>query len=160
MDAVTYPTTEVSAALEDFIALKLDTTAWQQEYMSLLQRTSLTWTPTFVVTDGGGREVRRWSGFEPPQTFAAQLRVALSAIDRLHGRPQAAHDRLVPVADGRTPLAPEALYWQGVARFNQSGKERDLLPSWEALIARHPETIWAQRADYLEAIRDSDPPET
>ncbi len=158
MDAVTYPTTEASKELKDFIAVKLDTTAWQQSYLSILQRTSLTWTPTFVVTDGGGREVRRWSGFEPPQTFAAELHLALAAIDRLHGRPEQAHARLAPIAGGGTPLAAEAIYWQGVARFNQSGDKHDLLPSRDELLARHPASIWAQRADCLEALRPADGP--
>jgi hypothetical protein len=152
MDAVTYPHPDVEAALEPFAALKLDTTAWQPEYGDLLQRVPLTWTPTFLVTDHGGREVRRWVGFEPPETFVAELGLALAAIDRLHGRAADARARLEPLVGG--PLSAEALYWIGVARFNESGDKRSLLEPWDELTARHPDSISAQRADCLDPIRD------
>jgi hypothetical protein len=151
MDAVTYPAPEVESALAAFAPLKLDTSAWQPDYADLLQRVPLTWTPTFIVTDHGGREVRRWVGFEPPGTFVAELELARAAIDRLHGRAAEARARLEPLVGG--PLSAEALYWIGVARFNETGEKHSLLEPWDELMRRHPETIWAQRADCLDTIR-------
>jgi hypothetical protein len=154
MGAVTYPAPEVESALAEFVALRLETTAWQPAYAEILQRTPPSWNPTFVVTDHGGREVRRWTGFEPPDAFVGELELAHAAIDRLHGRADAAAERLDRLARAGGPASAEALYWLGAARYNQSGDNRSLIEPWDELTRRYPDTIWAQRADCLEPIRD------
>jgi hypothetical protein len=154
MGAVTYPDPDVQAALEPFVALRLQMTVWQPAYAELLQRTPPSWNPTFIVTDHGGREVRRWSGFEPPGVFIAELELAHAAIDRLHGRAAEAAGRLERVAQGDGPASAEALYWLGAARYNATGDNREMLAPWDELMARFPGTIWALRADCLDPIRE------
>lgn len=154
MDAVTYPTPEVASALREFVPLRLDTMKWHPDYAELLQRVPLNWTPTFIITDHGGREVRRWVGFEPAEPFIAELELGKATIDRLHGRPAEARERLERLVEARIPASAEALYWLGVARYNETGDNHALLDPWDELIAHYPESVWALRAGCLDSVRD------
>jgi hypothetical protein len=154
MDAVTYPTAQAESALEEFVPLKLETTAWHPDYAKLLQRVPLTWTPMFIVTDHGGREVRRWYGFTPPAAFIAELELAKATIDRIHARPADAGERLERLAERRIAASAEALSWLGVARFNETADKHSLLEPWSELMSRYPDSVWSVRADYLELVHD------
>ncbi|HEX2091555.1 MAG TPA: thioredoxin family protein [Longimicrobiaceae bacterium] len=151
MEEVTYRSdtaTEVIAG--EFVAVKYDTKAPEEHFRTLTGTTALLWTPTLVVLDHGGTEVRRLVGYLPPEELAAELTIALGLVDLLRGRAERALARFAEVGEGGSAAAPEALYWAGVAAWRAGGLGA-LLPWWDRLQERFPGSPWWARADCVPA---------
>lgn len=106
------------------------------------------WTPTFVVADDTGNELYRWVGFLPPKDFCSQLvfaegRAAFKNKD---------YDKAVKcykaVLDKfpDSEIAPEALYYCGVSKYEKTKDPSNLKKTNQELQRRYPNSTWAKKA--------------
>ena len=104
------------------------------------------WTPTLVMLDYRGVGHYQSPGYLPPALFLQMLRVGLARTQIAWARYDQAAAHLAAVADDRaSPLAPEALYWQGIAWYLQARRRASMMRAWSRLLAEHPASIWAAR---------------
>ena len=151
MDAVTYPHPDVRRFLDVHVELlKVDVANPPPWARTLLRNTRVLWTPTLLVVLPGGAEVRRRIGFAPPSEFMAELLLALGQDALRRGDHARAHQRFREAEEQSRPggVAPEALFWQGIAAYKRdratTGQLRTL---WDALRLRYPDSDWWDRAD-------------
>lgn len=106
------------------------------------------WTPTLAVLDPGGEERHRFVGYLPAEDFLAQL--SLGRAHRAAGRKRwdEAEElfREVVVAYPGTEAAPEALYWEGVSRYQGQDDPEALAETAEAFTERYTDSDWAKKA--------------
>ena len=104
------------------------------------------WTPTIVIMDRRGAGHYQSPGYLPPELFLAMLRIGLARTLTAWARYNEAAAHLQAVADDHTSaLAPEALYWLGVAWYLKDRKRAPMMRAWDRLRAEHPSSIWAAR---------------
>ncbi|MEM8885868.1 MAG: hypothetical protein AAGD14_17520 [Planctomycetota bacterium] len=146
MGAVTFPDSKVDAELnEHFVGFKLGLLDRHPDFKEAIHGQAVPWAPTFLFTDGKGREVRRTVGWFAPDEFVAELRMARGLHAMTRGR---FDDALALFEQAGTP---EAAYYEGVAVFLKG--QRDMIAlgeKWNALRERYPESEWAQRAAVIE----------
>jgi thiol-disulfide isomerase/thioredoxin len=154
MEAVTYASAWVREFLaESFVVVKFDTSARSAEAKKLSGAAPLLWTPTLLVLDHEGREVRRAVGYLPPQDFAGELELGLGLAALYHSRPGDALERFKRLARGHAnaEIASEAAYWAGVAAYRKGGRDIDgLRVEWGVLSAKFAGSPWHARADVFE----------
>ncbi len=151
MDTVTYPHAEVQDLLENhFVAMRVNAKEPPAEFAELVAGSPLFWTPAFLFLDFRKMEVRRVLGYRPPSELLAELRLALGFFDFLGSRFDSSADHFRAAA-GLSPtpsVAPEALFWAGIAAYRRDERSRATLwREWEVLRARFPENDWWRRAD-------------
>jgi hypothetical protein len=156
MEACTYADAHVQALLlTEFVCVKYDTHNADPDLAELTGNAPVLWTPTLLVLDDGA-EVRRLVGYVPPDELTAELDVALGLVALRQHALDEALERLQSVAD-RVPqptVAPEALYWAGVAAYYRDGHSCAALARWWREIgARYPRSAWYRRADVLHPPR-------
>lgn len=156
MDAVTHPHPEVSRLLAtDFVCATVDTKAPGDAGRRALHRLRIAWEPAFVFLDRGGRELRRFVGYRPPDEFTAELQITRGLYDMQRGDSAGAEARFRAV--GRrteielSDLAAEATFWRGVAAFRQSRDKQTLHEVWSEIEQRWPDSSWWRRADVFDA---------
>jgi hypothetical protein len=149
MGAVTYPHPDVAELLrERFVAVKLDTTEQAKEAAEIVRPGIILWTPLLLFADAGGRVVRQSRGYLPPADFVIDCHLAL-ALDSLYARRFDESAALLDEAAQRsaTPeLAAEALYWAGIVAFRKTGDKAMMLPVYQDLVRRFPDSSWAGKA--------------
>ena len=142
---MTYPDPAVrSFVAEHFIParLMLSNPADQPHFRA--QR--VIWTPTIAILDHRGGGHYQSPSYLPPGLFLPMLRVGLARAQIAWSRYDEATAQLTAVADDRaSALAPEALYWLGVAWYLQSRSRAPMMRAWNRLRAEHPSSIWAAR---------------
>ncbi len=150
-DAGTYQDVNVQRELnEHFIPLKFNTNNPAPGLRELVRTVKALWTPTLVFLDSSKCELGRLVGYVPAEEFLGQLRLALAKHDLLHAQPGRAYERLSQVASENKRLAPEALYWAGVAAFYRDSKTvGSLTPLWEQIGKEHAGDPWWDRANVL-----------
>lgn len=150
METDTYPGAEVVEAVErEFVPVKFNVKQPRVEFHDLLRMTKPLFSPLFLFLDPSGTELRRTTGYLPPEEFRAELQLVLGLADLLHARFGEGYARLRGITERfpRSHAAPEALYWSGVAAYRWNGRGLDgLLPQWLELQARYPESTWAVRS--------------
>jgi hypothetical protein len=156
MEVCTYADAHVQALLlTEFICVKYDMQRADGDLPRLAGNTPVLWTPTLIVLDNGA-EMRRTVGYVPPDELTAELDVALGLVALHQGALDDALERFQDVAD-RMPqptVAPEALYWAGVAAYYREGRCQTALARWWREIgARYPRSAWYRRADVLQPPR-------
>ncbi|MEM7048276.1 MAG: hypothetical protein AAF604_01395 [Acidobacteriota bacterium] len=154
MGAVTYPDDRVAALLtERFNLYKLDLSTPHEDFRAASGGAPVPWAPTFRFCDRRGREVRRLVGWLPPEGFLAELHLTLGLQDIARGRFADAEAAMGRIAD-RWPeaaAAPEALYWAGMAAFQDGQRDMHRLhQGWQALRQRYPDSTWAERASVID----------
>ncbi len=151
MDAVTYPDAAVSAFIDaHFVPVKLnlsdDAEAAQARELVPL------WTPTFIISDGRGREVHREIGFLPPNDFLPMLALArakgLLATGRGQEAIQALDDALARFAQGE--YTPQLLYWRGVVGYSVTHDRSHLAEYWGRLQREYPQSTWSVRCSFFQ----------
>lgn len=154
MGAVTYPDSNVVEFMSRrFVAYQVNTKAPRDEDRALLASHRLLWEPGFVFLDHGGRELRRTVGFLPPQEFLAELRLVLGKAALLHARHPEALLWFEAAGGGSAAVAPEGLFWAGIAAYRIERDLETLRRRWDELRHRFPESTWWTRADVF-----GDPP--
>ncbi len=111
-------------------------------------RFDVRWTPTVLVLDANGKEVRRVEGFLPIDEFLAQLELAAGdlAVDRKAWSEAEEWYKQIVDQLPNTDAAPEALYWSGVARYSGSHEVAALQELGRAFKQRYQNSSWAKRA--------------
>ena len=154
MDAVTYPHETVVAAIEPgFAPFKIDMLERHPDFKEACAGGRVLWSPTFVIADSRGSEVRRWVGWLPPESFVDELAFCRALAEYNHGKfaeALAGCDAIVE-RDAGTEIHPEALYWQGIAGFMTGPKDWDALRrSWTRLAERYPDNRFGTHASVIE----------
>ena len=154
MDAVTYPQQSVVETLNDRFALfRVNMLERHPDFKEACSGARVVWGPTFVIHDARGSELRRWTGWLPPESFIAELDFCHAYADYTHGRfaeALAGFTKLVDGASG-TEIHPEALYWQGAAGFLAGKMDWDALrSSWSRLVDAYPGHRFAVHASVIE----------
>jgi hypothetical protein len=134
----------VQAAIsERFVPLRLDLFADR----AVVRPLNAIWTPTLLVADRRGTVHYRSINYLPPADFLDMLDIG-EANARLRW---AEYDRAiallagVPVRHPDGPLAPEAIYWQGIAVYLKTRSNDAMYAVWKAILDHYPESIWARR---------------
>jgi hypothetical protein len=156
MDAVTHPHPAVEAALaRGFAPYRIDILARHPDFKEACAGGRVLWSPTFIVADWRGSEVRRWVGWLPPASFVAELDFCLALAELNRGQfaeARAGFDAIV-ARDDASEIRPEALYWQGIAGFLAGGKDWEALRrSWTALAERYPGQRFGTHASVIDDV--------
>ncbi len=113
-----------------------------------MRRYGVEWTPTFIVADDSGHEIYRWVGYLPPGDFCAELvfaggRAAFKNKD--WDRAKKCYDMVVDKYPG-SEVAPEAMYYGGVAMYEKTHDPSHLQDTDRRLKDRFPDSTWAKKA--------------
>lgn len=147
MDTVTYPHPEVIMRLgQRFVPMRLQV----DKAAELASQFNIVWTPGLVVLDGSKRVWVRTFGYCPPEEFLPWLALSEGKFHfgRAHFDKAEACFAECHATWPKSHAAPEALYWQGVARYKQ-GDVQGLGQFWYRLRREHPESLWTQKASFL-----------
>ena len=137
---------------EHFILVKYNTKQPNEWFKRLNGSFGHFWHPNLVVLDHHLTELRRSIGYLPPDDFMAELEAGRGMHALYHKRPGPALEILSRIAEERSTshVAPEALYWGGVAAYRVTGSLTDLAQLWEQITVRYPDSDWRKRADCLD----------
>lgn len=147
MDTVTYPKPEIERFIhEQFVPVQVNILSGGAQQVAPLRNV---WTPGFIILEGD-RELERRNGFMPPEEFSAWLRIALGDRALTRGRydEAAAWFNEAGRQFAQSAFTPRALYWEGVARYKQSGDHTALYQPWVELVKRYPDSAWARAAAF------------
>jgi hypothetical protein len=141
---VTYPHPDVASYIEaNFISVRVYIN--NREDWHLFRAYHVIWTPTIAFMDRNGGLQHQSAGYLPAPEFLSTLRIGkarcLMAWTRLR---EAAHE-LETAAGSGDSLAPEALYWLGIARYLERRETTGMWQAWERLQAQYPDSPWAKR---------------
>jgi hypothetical protein len=114
----------------------------------VFERFNAQWTPTVLVVDPQGTERYRFEGYLPAPEFLAQLRLGLAHAWRARGAFAEAERLYRELADDPAAgdVAPEALYWSGVAKYKATGDPTALGETAAAFQSRFTDSPWAKKA--------------
>ena len=144
MDAVTYPDPSVATYIsEHFVPFRamLD----NRDHAPLFRANHIIWTPTAGFMDRNGAMHYHSPGFLPPSEFVTMLRIGHARCLMAWTRSAEAAEELAVAAESNTSLAPEALYWLGIARFLQRRDTTGMWAEWDRLVEHYPDSPWARR---------------
>jgi len=146
MEAVTLPHPDVQAELAaHFVGFKLCLLDRHPDFKEAVGGQPVPWAPTFLYTDGKGREVRRSVGWLGPGGFVAELQLARAQFLLSRGK----FDESLALLEEAD--SPESLYYAGVAVFLRGKRDMIALGErWNALRARYPDSEWAAKAEVIE----------
>ena len=144
MDAVAYIDPEVISFLNsNLIPLRLAAAD-----PVLGPRYRVKWTPTLLILDSEGTEQYRTLGFYPPEDLIPSLLLGMGkACFNRPDRPSACGFFQRIVKDyPKNPLAPEALYLNGVSLYIETHDVGNLIAIYDLLTADYPGSPWLTRA--------------
>lgn len=101
-----------------------------------------------LVLDANGTERWRIEGFLPKRELHAQLEMGLARIVAVRKRWADAEPRYARIVErfGDTFVAPEALYWRGIAAYQVTRDHTSLERMAAELTSRFPGSAWAVKA--------------
>ena len=156
MDTVTYPDEKVAGLLgEHFASLKINMFDRHPDFKAAIGASKVMWAPAMIFTDATGRELRRYIGWLPVDSFVAELQFVRAMFEINRNQFAAAADLLTEVVDsaGDSDVAAEAMYWQGISRFFASERNMDeLADPWKALVEKFPSSRFATHASVIEDV--------
>lgn len=150
MGAVTYPQEAVAKFVDyNFIPVQIQVTNTE-----LMQKYAVSWTPTILVLDADGKEHYRSVGFLAPEEFIATFQVGkgryyLDAEQYVEAL--AMFDEVI-VQTPKAHAVPEAIFFQGVAKYKQTHNPKPLREVYETLTAKYAQSEWAKRAEPYKLI--------
>ena len=104
------------------------------------------WTPTIMILDRRGADHYQSLGCLPPGLFLQMLQIGLARTQIAWARYDEAVGHLEVVGENSSsPLAPEALYWLGIARYLPARRRAPMMLAWNRLREEYPASIWAAR---------------
>jgi thioredoxin family protein len=140
-----YPDQAVEKYLTaNFLPVKIDV----RKYPDLMKRFGALWTPTLLFLDPGGTERYRFEGYLPAPDFLGCLMLGRGHVAFAMNEWQEAEKSFQEVLD-RDPeseIAPEALYWRGVARYKASESPAALAETAAEFTKRYVGSSWAKKA--------------
>jgi hypothetical protein len=118
------------------------------EFKRLAERFETYWTPTTLILIPTGKEVHRIEGFLAAEDFLAHLMIGVARAAFSDER-FAVAERMFGELLERFPkseVAPEALYWKGVARYKATEDKDALTETARSMKQRFAKSPWATRA--------------
>ena len=141
---MTYPDPAVRAAVNArFVPLRLDL----YRDRAVVRPLNVIWTPTLLITGRRGIVHYHSVNFLPPADFLDLLDIGEANMRLRWAEYDRAISLLATVTDRRldAPLAPEALYWRGIATYLKTRSNPAMYAVWGELRERFPDSIWARR---------------
>lgn len=119
-----------------------------KENPSGFHRFDAVWTPTAIVLDENGKERYRIEGYLPRDEFAAQLLMGRARVPFMNKKWADAEPLYQQVLDKypKTSVAPAAVYWLGVAKYQRTHNAQELGTVVTELKQKYPESAWNKRA--------------
>ncbi len=144
MDAVTYPTQDVAAFINEYlipIRVRYDALPLSRDF-------TVKWTPTHIMLDDKGKG-HSWNlGFVPPEEMTPLLLLGMgkTCFD-LDDLDQAIvdFDQIIGTYP-KSHSAPEAIYLRGVSLYLASHNGKHLKQIQEKLRDEYPQSVWTQRS--------------
>ena len=154
MDQVTWPDASVGSFLtENYRGTKFDLMNPHDEFSAATATAKVMWAPTFIIDDGRGRELRRWTGWLPPEEFLPELMLPV-AMNHLHIRridEGAALLAKVVEESPKAPAAAEALHFLGIFEFLAGKRDMaKLRERWNAVREQYPESRFARHSEVID----------
>ena len=150
MGAVTYPDERVAK----FISLNFVPVQIQTSNQAMMQRFSVSWTPTLLVLDADRREHYRAVGFFNPDDLIATMETAKGRwaldTDQLP-EARALFEEVISCYPDKDAAA-EALFFLGVAKYKLSHDPKPLRETYDQLTAKFPQSTWTKQADHYRLI--------
>jgi len=149
----TYSDAELHRLAPRFLWIKYNTTTPDFWFKRLNGRFAHFWHPDLLVLDHHLIELRRIIGYLPAAELVPQLELG-RALGLIYRRD---YQEAVRVLDQiitmhpRAAVAPEALYWRGVAGYRVGG-EAELVRTWGRIAQEYPASDWRLRADCLDVV--------
>ncbi len=145
MGTVTYPNERVAKFISlNFVPVRIETSN-----KAMMQRFSVSWTPSLLVLDAEGKEHSRSVGFFAPDDLVPAFLTAKGrwAPDTDQFAEARAIFEEVISCYPESEAAPEAVYFLGVAKFKMSHDPKPLREAYDELMAKFPASPWAKQAD-------------
>jgi hypothetical protein len=144
MDAVAYPDQGVTAFIsENLVPLRLpaDDPKYGPKYR-------VKWTPTLLLLDGDGVEQYRTLGFYPPDELIPSLLLGMGkgCFNRPDRKAACGYFQRIMKDYPKNPLAPEAIYLNGVSLYIETHDVGNLIAIYDRLDAEYPGSPWLTRA--------------
>lgn len=132
---------------EEYIPLKSQ--CYWKEQTELMKRFDIAWTPTFLFQDSAGKVHRKLVGYIPVDDFLAQLKFGKGLVFFEKERHEEAGKWFQRVIDehANSGVAPEAVFFLGVAEYKKTHGASALRRAYDALSERYPQSEWARRAE-------------
>jgi TolA-binding protein len=129
---------------ENFIPVRIHIKEQPQSF----ERFSAQWTPTIIILDSDATERHRFEGYMPAEEFLAQLELGLAKIAFARQQWSEAEQRYREIAEKfpNSEVAPEALYWAGVAKYKGTNDPSALGETAQAFKQKYPESVWAKKS--------------
>lgn len=154
MEDVTYQDETVLKYLEEnYVFVKYNTANKIHNFRNTYITAPHLWTPCFIVFANDGSEVKKVSGYLPPQQFFDEMELGRAYAYLRKAQSPKSLEVLNRLIEGTsdTYVKQEALYWAGVSAFYAEQKKIEALtPYWERLMDEYPQSVWAERADCLD----------
>lgn len=131
---------------EEFIPVKSE--CFWDKRSEAMKQFGVSWTPTLLVLDATGREHHRVVGFVPSDDFLAHLKLGKAKVlfDRFRFA-EAIKEFTALIEEHPTAgVAPEAIFFLGVAEYWNSHDPKGLRRALDTLVARFPQSEWTRRA--------------
>lgn len=151
LENTTYTNSDIADYInKHFVPLQLN----QSQNRSWFEQNNVFWTPTLTICDQHGKEMYRWTGYLPPDEFLPKVKFGRAWLTMLSQEWVEAAYILTDVATGygESLVAPDALYWLGVAMGKVSGDFDELSRLWANLIKRYPGSEAALKASCLAPV--------
>jgi hypothetical protein len=118
-----------------------------KEQPAIFERFGARWTPTLLVVSPEGAERHRIEGYLPAEDLLAQLELGLGHAAFARQRWAEAEQRFRQVVEQyrQNAVAPEALYWAGVARY-KAGNPTALAETGAQFKQKYQDSLWAKKA--------------
>lgn len=142
---MTHPDSSVIDAVNKrFIPLKLDLF---EDPRDVIRPLNVIWTPTILFADRRGTVHYRNVNFLPPKLYLTMLDIGEANVDMHWSRTDHAIGLLRESyeRDPESLLAPEVLYWWGIALYLKTHSNDEMYGVWDVLRQRFPDSIWTQR---------------
>ena len=133
---------------ENFLPARIHVREQPEDWKRLGERYGVQWTPTVLIVDATGTERHRVEGFLPAEDFLPQLAIGLARSAFAREQYQEAERRYREIVERfpRSDVAPEALYWAGVARYKAANDAAALGQTAEAFTRQYQDSTWAKKA--------------
>ncbi|MBI5568422.1 MAG: tetratricopeptide repeat protein [Desulfomonile tiedjei] len=150
MDAVTYPNKKVVEFVrKNVIPMRV------QHDQPLASRFRVKWTPTLILLDDQGNEVYRNEGFLPPERLVPALMLGMGKVNLESANYDKAisHFKDLVSRYPQSEEAPEAVYFQGVARFRTTKDLKAMKEAYETLSKQYPNSSWTRKAQPYDKLK-------
>ncbi len=149
-----YPEPRVASFItERFIPVRVHVRDQAPEFQRLGERYGAQWTPTILELDSSGVEQHRIEGFLEADDLIAQLALGLGKSAFKAKRWQEAERTLRTVVDRHpdSEAAPEAVYWAGVSRYQETHDPKTLAETFATLDTKYHDSTWRGKASVWKA---------